>query len=1230
MGKAQFKKISPILLALILLLQVMSVSAFAEDGETAPTEGNTPPVAASIELSASPTELVPGTSATVTALVADAEGTPLPDTAPTWTLEGNLATDTAVSGDGLIATVNIGAEQTEAFIVKASLGDVVGTISLSVPVAPSPESYAITYHAGGGSGEQSPETAIEGEEFTLPEQTTFIAPSGMNFLGWALTEGGDLLGSTQIFTQPTLLYAVWGLAPQPETLNHSPSPLSGNTITVTYVVTEGNGQAGPTQHTVGEIFYGTYLSSGSPPQGKDLVGWSLTEGGPPLSNSYILIDNITVYSIWGDTVTLTYHLNDGVELVSGVTIQTQPVLANQPISLAGLFPAFGAPSGKSFLGWSTTQDKSGLLSGTHSFANDTDLYAIFDDTITVTFDPNGGTGTAVEESQAKGTTFILYDVSYYNISPENESLTFIGWSYEPNGTPLTTGQHILFHESDTLYAIWKEAVTISFDANGGTGTLEPVKAGKGEYTAIPFAPFSGSDFAAPDGKLFLGWSTTRDESDLINTSYFQNSLTLYAIWSDIVTITFDSNGGGGYENPLVYAKGNAVALPFQSTFSPPEDKMFAGWSLTKDGAALPSLPTPKFETDTILYAVWADTVTFSFHANGGGGSQEALTVAMGSSVYLPYENSYYTEFTLTPPNPDQGFVGWATSQNGAPLGNNSAFIASTNQSFYAIWADAYTISYDATEGFGNLPNNTAYAGYPVNLFSFSSSHSLTPPVGKVFAGWSLTRDGELLPTEYTFTQDETLYAVWRAQVTITVDLNGGTGQVPAFKATEGIPYSIQNLIYWHNITAPEGKEFGGWSLTRNGTPLPRGNPYTFTQSTTIYAVWAESSTILLSFDANGGTGTQASYRVSKSYLFNSATSFPGNESGGHTLTISPPDGKSFVGWSLEPNGSPLPSTIRFSEDTTLYALWGTPITLTFDLNGGSGTLPSETMISGLTHYLPTNVPGISGPDGLLHSGWSLTRSGGPLLLRNVPYRFYEDTTLYAQWGNVYNVTFDANGGSGSQEAAQAAQSPSFALPTTTTFTAPEGKVFLGWALTNDGSILGNDYAFTQNTTLYAQWGTPSENTSTPYIATGEIDVDNSSTPPGTYLSIQEAPESKVAKFTNFAQENGLSGSLSYISDIVLLNEDGTPAEPDANTRIRINVPGLTPQDSVRILHEKANGDIEIIPASSHDGYLVFTPNGFSVYGVVVQKNASTSSGASSNGSTVNAMLSPQTGVRTAS
>ena len=72
--------------------------------------------------------------------------------------------------------------------------------------------------------------------------------------------------------------------------------------------------------------------------------------------------------------------------------------------------------------------------------------------------------------------------------------------------------------------------------------------------------------------------------------------------------------------------------------------------------------------------------------------------------------------------------------------------------------------------------------------------------------------------------------------TIKFDPNGGSGQMQSVKAGVGENYILPDC----GFTAPEGKEFKEWAIgSIDGTALNAGEGYTFTENTTVYAVWQD-------------------------------------------------------------------------------------------------------------------------------------------------------------------------------------------------------------------------------------------------------------------------------------------------------------------------------------------------------------------------------------------------------
>lgn len=73
--------------------------------------------------------------------------------------------------------------------------------------------------------------------------------------------------------------------------------------------------------------------------------------------------------------------------------------------------------------------------------------------------------------------------------------------------------------------------TVTYDANGGSGTIEAVEVTAGESITLD----DGSGLTAPEGKEFLGWAKTDSAQSATVTSPFEpdKDTTLYAVWGDV-------------------------------------------------------------------------------------------------------------------------------------------------------------------------------------------------------------------------------------------------------------------------------------------------------------------------------------------------------------------------------------------------------------------------------------------------------------------------------------------------------------------------------------------------------------------------------------------------------------------------------------------------------------------------------------------------------------------------
>lgn len=72
--------------------------------------------------------------------------------------------------------------------------------------------------------------------------------------------------------------------------------------------------------------------------------------------------------------------------------------------------------------------------------------------------------------------------------------------------------------------------TVSYNANGGTGTIEAVTVTAGESITVS----DGTGLTAPEGKQFAGWAKTDSAQSATVTSPFtpDRDTVLYAVWVD--------------------------------------------------------------------------------------------------------------------------------------------------------------------------------------------------------------------------------------------------------------------------------------------------------------------------------------------------------------------------------------------------------------------------------------------------------------------------------------------------------------------------------------------------------------------------------------------------------------------------------------------------------------------------------------------------------------------------
>ena len=157
----------------------------------------------------------------------------------------------------------------------------------------------------------------------------------------------------------------------------------------------------------------------------------------------------------------------------------------------------------------------------------------------------------------------------------------------------------------------------------------------------------------------------------------------------------------------------------------------------------------------------------------------------------------------------------------------------------------------------------------------------------------------------------------------------------------------------------------------------------------------------------------------------------------------------------------------------------------------------------------------------------------PVELANGAYKV--ESYVYTPKGDApatYTVSFNANGGTGSKEAATGV-SGEYTLPDATGLTAPEGKVFAGWALSADGVVIATaTINVSADTVLYAIWkDQPAANDVTLYLTANWTGWEN----PMAYVYTEATGTPKVSwpgeKMTYVGVNNDNDTIFSYTVDI---------------------------------------------------------------------------------------------------
>ncbi|WP_196805050.1 InlB B-repeat-containing protein [Butyrivibrio sp. VCB2006] len=578
----------------------------------------------------------------------------------------------------------------------------------------------------------------------------------------------------------------------------------------------------------------------------------------------------------------------------------------------------------------------------------------------------------------------------------SEGWSFMGWYTDRSYKTQVKSIAKTDSGDKTLYASWDMSYTVKFDGNGAdvTGTMKAQTIKYDAGATLTKNAFKNS------GYTFMGWAVSQEDAEngiatyadgqklvrpeagllIIDPETEQYGMTLYAVWRNVFTISYQTNGGvmpedgtyaTAYSNVDTIADENGMPrLPIAALPTPVKDGYdFAGW-FADAGFKTKVTSIPKNSTgDKVYYAKWNSkkyTVVYSNGAplgrtaTGKIGNQSFVYGGKGTIAKNAYKINGYT------------FVGWSTLS-------------------YADRLEAAADEIDeilTEEGYFEITEALRVEYYDRYLAENDIEADYAP--GKVVTG--IYAKGE--EPEYRATV--TLYGVWKKDVYPIIYQNvagiDNSANTDTYTIDDHIVFAEPELI---------GDTFQGWYSDANYRTRVKEIKAGSTGTKTFYAKWTKTQ-YTIRYDLNAGSDLSARLNTENVGYVNS---YNLNYDSGYVLATATRNGYTLEGWYKEKTLKTKVSNIIASPyvDMTVYAKW-VPNTYVvhFEPNaeGVTGTMKDMTLSVGSSYKL-TATAFKKKYDGV--KGWNTESDGSGIsfsngdTVSNLTFTNGETVTLYAQW-----------------------------------------------------------------------------------------------------------------------------------------------------------------------------------------------------------------------------------------
>ena len=473
--------------------------------------------------------------------------------------------------------------------------------------------------------------------------------------------------------------------------------------------------------------------------------------------------------------------------------------------------------------------------------------------------------------------------------------------------------------------------TITFNGNGGSGSMEPVTVKAGTNYILP-----ACGFTAPADQEFKAWEISGAEYKVGDSYTVDRDTEIKALWENSVitpttyTVTVGNDGNGtGTATPSTAAAGTTITL----TATPNKGYHFKEWQVISGGVTIKDdkflMPDSNVEVSAIFEkdappVPTEFTITVKTDGNGTASASHAKAV-VGTEIRL----------TATPKE-GYHFKEWQVISGNVTIKDNKFTMPDTNVAIKAIFEeDAPPAPTEFTITVKTDGNGTASASHAKAVVGTEIILTATPKTGYHFKEWQVISGGVTIKDD-KFTMPDSnveVKAIFEkdappapTEFTITVTSgDNGTASASHAKAVVGTEITL-------TATPNKGYHFKEWKVISGGVTI-KDDKFTMPSANVEVKAIFEKDTggggggynppvtyYTLRFETGGGSDIPSVQGTYNTYI---------------DLTKYVPTwrGHAFIGWYSERSLTNKVSGVCLTKDMTVYAGWR------MDENPGTGVNP---------------------------------------------------------------------------------------------------------------------------------------------------------------------------------------------------------------------------------------------------------------------------------------------------